>query len=131
MEKTARKITFIESIIERVKPDVVFYNHHDDTHQDHRALTKACVSATRYIKEVLCYEVPSTQNFNPKIFVDIGDVLEQKLELLKNHDSQVNKTQVPDLTILESAQSCGMFRGFQGRVKYAEGFLPIRMLRSI
>jgi len=124
-------ITFIEDIIRKVNPEIAFFNYYDDTHQDHRVLTRSCLSATRYTKEVLCYEVPSTQNFNPTIFVDIGDVLEQKLKLLECHASQVHKTQVPDLTILESARSCAIFRGFQGRVKFAEGFLPLRILRTI
>jgi len=124
-------ITFIEDILHRVTPEIVFFNYYDDTHQDHRVLTRSCLSATRYTKEVLCYEVPSTQNFNPTIFVDIGDVMEKKIEMLSRHASQVGKTQVPDLTILESTRSCAIFRGFQGRVKFAEGFLPLRILRTI
>ena len=63
--------------------------------------------------------------------MDIGDVLDKKLKLLKIHASQVDKTKVEDLTILESAQSCAIFRGYQGRVKYAEGFKAIRIMREI
>ena len=55
----------------------------------------------------------------------------EKMELLKVHASQVNKTRVENLTILESAESCATFRGFQGRVKYAEGFKALRVLRDI
>lgn len=80
---------------------------------------------------MLFYEVPSTQHFEPDIFVDIQDVLDKKLHLLKLHASQVNKTRVENLSILESAQSCATFRGFQGRVKFAEGFKSVRMLREI
>ncbi|MBU4479646.1 MAG: PIG-L family deacetylase [Candidatus Omnitrophica bacterium] len=124
-------ITVIENVINKVKPQVVFINYLYDVHQDHRATAKACLSATRYIKEVLYYEVPTTQNFEPQIFVDIKDVLADKLALLKLHASQVDKTRVEDLSILEIAQSCANFRGFQGRVKYAEGFLPVRILKEI
>lgn len=124
-------ILMLESVIDQVKPDTVFINYSEDTHQDHRAACNAAVSATRYVKEVLFYEVPSTYNFDPKLFVDIHDVLDDKMTLLKKHASQVDRTKVENLTILESARSCAVFRGYQGRVKYAEGFKPLRILREI
>jgi len=124
-------IVKIEEVIKKTSPDIVFLNYPDDVHQDHRALAMAGISATRYIKEVLFYEVPTTQHFEPDNFVDIQDVLNEKLELLKLHASQIDKTRVKNLTILESAQSCANFRGFQGRVKYAEGFKALRVLRQI
>jgi len=124
-------IVKIDEIIQKISPDIVFLNYPEDIHQDHRALAQAGVSASRYIKEVLFYEVPTTQHFEPDIFVDIKDVLDTKLELLKIHTSQVDRTRVQNLTILESAQSCANFRGFQGRVKFAEGFKALRLLREI
>ena len=124
-------INKIEGVINKIKPKVVFISSLEDTHQDHRTATKASISATRYVKEVLCFEVPSSINFQPKIFVDIGEVLDDKLELLKIHASQVDRTKVENLTILESAESCAIFRGYQGRVKYAEGFTAVRILKTI
>jgi LmbE family N-acetylglucosaminyl deacetylase len=124
-------ISSIEHVIDKTKPHMVFLNYFDDTHQDHRITAQASISATRYIKEVLYYEVPTSKNFEPDIFVDVGDVLDKKLELLKLHASQVDKTRVENLSILESAQSCANFRGYQGRVKYAEGFKALRILKEI
>lgn len=124
-------IMSIESVISQVKPDIVFMNYNDDVHQDHRAAACAGVSATRHIKEVLFYEVPTTQNFPPDIFVDISNVLSEKKQLLELHASQVHRTSVTNLTIMESVESCALFRGFQGRVKYAEGFKALRILRDI
>jgi len=121
----------IEEVIRKVNPDIIFLNYEEDVHQDHRATSQAAVSASRYVREVLFYEVPTTQRFEPEIFVDIQDVLDKKLQLLKIHASQVDKTRIENLTILESAQSCANFRGFQGRVKYAEGFKALRVLREI
>lgn len=124
-------ITTIEEVIRRVKPQTVLFNYLADIHQDHRALAHAALSATRYIREVLFYEVPSTQSFEPDVFVDITKVMDKKLKLLKIHCSQVHKTRVENLSILESAKSCAIFRGFQGRVKYAEGFKALRILKEI
>lgn len=124
-------ISKVEEVIHKVKPDIIFLNYGEDVHQDHRAVFHAGVSASRYIKEVFLYEVPTSFNFEPSFFVNIQDVLERKLNLLSIHASQVDKTRVENLTILESAKSCANFRGFQGRVKYAEGFRPLRVLREI
>ena len=121
----------IEGIVRKVNPDIVFLNNSHDVHQDHRAAAQAGLSATRYIKEVLFYEVPTTLDFEPDIFINIYDVLEEKARLLKAHGSQTEKTRVENLNIVESAQSCANFRGFQGRVKYAEGFKALRVLREI
>jgi len=58
----------IEEVIKKVKPDFIFCNYPDDTHQDHRHLAQAVMSATRYIRNVLFYEGPTTQNFEPHVF---------------------------------------------------------------
>lgn len=127
-----RELIFkIEEILDKTKPDIVFLNYWDDVHQDHRAAAQAGVSATRYIKEVLFYEVPTSFHFEPYIFVNVQDVLDEKLKLLSLHASQVSRTRVENLTILESAKSCANFRGYQGRVKYAEGFKALRVLKKI
>jgi LmbE family N-acetylglucosaminyl deacetylase len=118
----------IDRVLKKTKADIVFFNAPADIHQDHRVLAEAAIAATRYIKRVLFYEVPTTMDFEPDMFVDIGAVLFKKLELLKIHRSQVHKTRVLGLNILESATSCANFRGFQGRVKYAEGFKALRFM---
>ena len=125
---TRELIDCVEKHIAAVKPDVVFVNHGADTHQDHRNVTRAVETAARYLKNVLFYEVPTTMDFLPGIFVDIGRVLPKKVELLKCHRSQVYKTRVKDLSIIESAKAAAVFRGYQDRVKYAEGFVARRLL---
>lgn len=119
-------IDFFEDVIKKVDPVILFINYYRDTHQDHRATANNLQSATRYKRNVLFYEVPTSIEFNPTMYMDIGDAWEGKKELLKAHASQVDATRVEGLNILESAESCAIFRGFQGRVKYAEAFLPLR-----
>jgi LmbE family N-acetylglucosaminyl deacetylase len=121
----------IEAVIAEVKPDFIFCNFPDDTHQDHRHLAQAIMSATRYIRNVLFFEGPTTQNFNPQVFVDISDTLDRKVESLKAHHSQVMKTNIEDLSIIEVARSSANFRGIQGRVKYAEAFHSLRLFINI
>jgi LmbE family N-acetylglucosaminyl deacetylase len=124
-------IVRIESVIKQVRPTMIFVNSPDDTHQDHRHLAEAAVSATRYVPNFLFFEVPSTQHFAPNCYTNIEKVLDRKLACLEAHRSQVAKTNIEDLTILELAVSCANFRGIQARVKYAEAFQSVRLLLDI
>ena len=89
------------------------------------------MTATRYTKNVLFYEGPTTQNFSPTVFVDIDSVLERKTEALLAHKSQVEKTNIEGLTLIDMIRSSAHFRGIQGRVKNAEGFVPLRLFINI
>ena len=124
-------INEIEAVIAEVKPDFIFCHHPDDTHQDHRHLAQAVISATRYIRNVLFYEGPTTQNFSPQIFIDISDTLNRKTKALEAHRSQIEKTNIEGLNIVDIAVSTANFRGTQGRVKYAEAFSSLRLFINI
>jgi LmbE family N-acetylglucosaminyl deacetylase len=121
----------IEHFMSKVKPDFIFVNCPKDTHQDHRNLANAVISATRYTKNVLFYEVPTSVDFTPSVFVDISDIFEDKVKCLKAHASQVNKTHIKGLSILDMAKASANFRGTQGRIKFAEGFYPLRLFIDI
>jgi LmbE family N-acetylglucosaminyl deacetylase len=126
-----RMVSEIEVLIRKICPDFIFVNCGNDTHQDHRSLNKATVSATRYVKNVLFYEVPTTVNFSPLVFVDIKDTLNEKIDALLAHRSQVMKTNIEGLSIADVARSTAVFRGIQGRVQYAEGFIPLRLFVNV
>ena len=127
-------VALIEGVCAEVRPDEVYVNYLNDSHQDHRALAKATISATRYIPRVLFYEDYTSLDFNPEIFVDIGTVLEEKIEVVKCHRSQISRVQnAPHggLDMLESVRAVAHFRGFQGKVRHAEGFKPLRYLKMV
>ena len=124
-------IKTIEESVNAVSPDVVLVNHFDDSHQDHRAASHAAIAATRNVKEVFFYESPTSMNFLPDIFVDITDILEKKVKLLELHASQIERTSIENLRITEIAKAYATFRGVQGRVRFAEGFRGLRVLRNI
>jgi len=124
-------IDSIEKVLKIVNPKFIFVNYFDDTHQDHRHLSQATLSATRYIRNVLFYEVPTTQNFIPNVFVDIERTLKNKMAALQAHNSQVLRTNIEGVPITEMAKSSANFRGTQGRVKYAEGFISVRLFINI
>ena len=121
----------VEEILHLVRPDRLLVHFGDDTHQDHRHLSTAVVTASRYTRDVLFYEGPTTSNFSPSVFVDVDGVLERKLEALAAHASQVAKTGVESLSILDLARAAAHFRGIQGRARNAEGFVPLRLFLDV
>ena len=124
-------IQLAELYIKKIQPNFIFVNFFEDTHQDHRTVNRSVLSAARYVRNVMFYEVPTTSSFTPNIFVDIGSVFELKLEALKAHSSQVMKTNIPDLSIIDIARSSAHFRGVQGRIPLAEGFISERLFINI
>lgn len=120
-------ISFAEEVLERTRPDIIFVHHGEDTHQDHRTVHTALLSAARYVPNLLFYEGPTTTEFHPSVFVDISAVLDKKIEALRAHASQVNKTNIPNTNILEMALATATFRGAQGRVHAAEAFRSARL----
>jgi len=132
LEVNKEAIIKVEAVIKKVKPDSIFVNFPDDTHQDHRHIAAITNSATRYIRNVLFYEAPTTQNFQPNVFVDIGEkFIRTKIELLMAHESQIDKTNISGVSILEVAKSTARFRGVQARVAYAEAFQSLRLFINI
>jgi LmbE family N-acetylglucosaminyl deacetylase len=121
----------IEAVLKKVAPDFIFVQYEDDTHQDHRSLAKATISATRYVRNVLFYEGPTTQNFAPTVFVDIKETIDTKFAMLLAHQSQVQKTNIEGLSITDIVRSTAVFRGIQGRVQFAEAFAPLRLFINV
>ena len=119
-------ITRIEEVVRKVLPDAVYTHFDQDTHQDHRHVAQAVVPAARSVPNLLYFESLSSQGFQPTVYSNIGKVIHQKLGALEAHASQVQRTNIENMTIVDIAQSAASFRGIQGRVSYAEGFVPVR-----
>lgn len=121
----------MERVIKQVAPDFIFVNFPEDTHQDHRQVARAAISATRYARNVLFYEGPTTVSFSPTVFIDVADEIEQKIRALRTHESQITRTRIAATSICEIAEASAHFRGVQGRVRWAEGFAPLRLFINI
>ena len=121
----------METVLANTRPDFIFVNFPEDTHQDHRQVARAAVSATRYARNVLFYEGPTTVNFTPTVFIDIGAEIGAKIRALRTHRSQMMKTRIEGTAICEIAEASAHFRGVQGRVRWAEGFAPLRLFINI
>ena len=110
--------------IMKVNPDVIYTHFFEDEHLDHVSTSLITLHAGRRIKKnILFYESPSTKaSFSPNYFVDISNYIDKKVEALKIHKTQEGKPYMDEEVIRAKAR----LRGFQAKVKYAEGFVVYR-----
>jgi LmbE family N-acetylglucosaminyl deacetylase len=117
-------ISVIDQVVADTHADVLYTHAARDTHQDHRATATASLAAGRRLSSVLQFETPSSQGFEPTVYVDVADTLEEKLNALRSHLSQVLREGPVDLEAIEAQ---ARFRGYQGRIRYAEAFEATRL----
>lgn len=117
----------IETIVQEFKPDRVYIPYGQDTHQDHRVTSNVAKSACRNVKQILEYEEPSSYNsFNATYWIDISDYIEKKKEAIAAHVSQGHK----EILKIKSIEGLNLYRGYQSKVEYAEGFVTFRFLEA-
>lgn len=114
-------ISVIEKAIKDFRPTVIIVNSANDTHQDHRNTSRAAVSAARFVPTVLFYQTPSSsRSFDPKVFVDITDYIDTKIEAVRIHKSQGGNVYMADKAVRGLAEFLG-FQIYKGGRCY-EGF---------
>lgn len=106
-------INRIEYFIHKAKADVVLTHSLRDYHHDHRAIAEATTEAARYHQNVLAYEIPLTRDFNPQIYYDVSDVLDEKIQLITLFKSQRNKI----FTKSSAVRGLAEYRAFQSRLR--------------
>ncbi len=113
----------IEEIIEKYTPTRVYTHSLRDSHQDHVTVANAVKIAGRRSPQVLSFWSPSTYNyFQPDYFIDISDVIKDKLRILRKFKSQNQKAYLKRRLVL----AVNRYFGYLSGVEYAEGFEIIR-----
>lgn len=131
-------VQFIEKVIEKVEPDIIFTHHPYDLNNDHYHVSKACQAASRlsqrkdvkpiqalYFMEILSstdWAFPVDGNvFQPNTFFEIGeDFLQKKIEAIAAYKGVMRP--FPHPRSEEIIKSLAAYRGGQSGVKYAEAF---------
>lgn len=122
-------VSFIETIVSGTNFRYIFTPYYEDTHQDHIAVSRATLSACRYMKNTIFFETPSTYNFIPTIFVELSEeVMKEKKEISKNYASQILGTDIYSCDLQTIIESKAISNGTATRTcKYAEGFKAFRV----
>ncbi len=115
-------INHIEAYVNFADPDVIFTHSKSDIHHDHRAISMATVEAARFSSNILSYEIPLTKDFEPTLYYDISDVIDEKVQLIEIFWSQNAKLYLKANAIKGLAE----YRALQSRmgasVNYVETF---------
>lgn len=133
-------IKFVESLVVRHKPDVVYTHHSGDVNVDHRRIHEAVITACRPIpghsvQQIYFFEVASSTEwqapgsapaFVPSCFIDISKTLGRKLEALKEYASEMRPW--PHARSIEALEHLARWRGASIGREAAEAFVLGRMI---
>jgi len=117
----------VEKLVEEFKPTRIYTHSLGDSHQDHKTTAEAVKIAGRRVPQILSFWSPLTyNNFHPVYFIDISDVIEEKMRILEVFKSQSGK----DFMKRDVVKSVNRYFGFINSVEYAEGFEIIRVIEA-
>jgi LmbE family N-acetylglucosaminyl deacetylase len=120
-------INSIESYVNFADPDVIFTHSKKDVHHDHRAIGTATLEAARNSSNILTYEIPLTVDFEPQVFYDITDVIDEKVELIEIFWSQNSKLYLKANAIKGLAEYRALQSRLNSHIDYVESFEVVKM----
>lgn len=129
----------LESVLEEVKPQVIYTHHHGDLNIDHRISHQAVMTACRpvpsaSVKEIYTFEVlsatewntPGSAPFIPNVFVDISDYLDIKLQAIDAYSLEMREA--PHSRSFEHVEVLAKHRGYTVGMMAVEGFMLVRKI---
>lgn len=128
----------LESIIKKLKPNIVYTHHYGDLNVDHRITHQAVMTACRpmpgsYVRAIYSFEIMSSTEwattaspFLPSYFVDISEYLAKKQDALKAYHGEMRD--VPHTRSIEHLTKLANHRGFSVGVFAAEAFVSIMVV---
>ncbi len=118
----------IVRIVQDRKIDTVYTHWVGDIHHDHQAVAKASLHSCRHVPRMLMYRsnwYHSTLDFRGAFHVDITDYLDKKMDSLRAHKSEMDRTRERWIDFFTNeAKNAGQRIG----VKYAEVFELVKWL---
>ena len=125
------------SVFNEFQPNEVFVPHRSDIHTDHRVVFDAVAACTKWFRypsvhRVLAYETLSETDmalnpsfpFQPNVFIDISNFIDQKLDILKIYKSELGDFPFPRSR--EALCSLSKVRGAASGFYAAEAFQLLR-----
>jgi LmbE family N-acetylglucosaminyl deacetylase len=124
----------IEDMVDEIEPDVVYTHSKREVNRDHVAVHESTLVATRPglgVSTVLAYETPSstdyaptTDGFEPDLFVDISAHLDTKVAAFNAYETEVRE--YPHPRSAEALNAIAKARGTSANVAAAEAFDILR-----
>jgi len=123
-------INHIEFFIHKADPSIILTHACGDSHHDHRAIAECTIEAGRFSQNILSYEIPVTKDFNPQIYYDISDVIEEKVELIRLFWSQQSKAFIRAHAIKGLAEYRALQSRLNSNITAVESFEAIKLCFS-
>jgi LmbE family N-acetylglucosaminyl deacetylase len=131
-------VSKISSVIDRIKPDIIYLPFKGDVHSDHKYIFDAAYSCTKafrypFIKKIYMMETLSETEFSlstkedsfvPNVFVDISEFMDKKIKLMNIYESEIGKHPFPRSE--RNIRALATYRGATSGSDYAEGFMLIK-----
>ena len=118
-------------IVEELEIDCVYSHWFNDIHRDHSNLGKAVMMAARRVPRFLMYRsnyYDTEPLFAGNYYIDITDVMEKKIEVIKAHRSELERLRYAWLDFFtKQNENDGQKIG----TRYAECFQVVRYLGTI
>jgi LmbE family N-acetylglucosaminyl deacetylase len=134
IKPNARLVGAIDKLLADLQPAAVYTHWIGDSHPEHVAATRAVLAATRHNRcSVYQYEATlpggvTPHAFHAQKFVDVSDTIEQKMDGLACHETQL---ETYGQGWLEAIRGRAAHRGFQMGRRYAEAFEVVKELAEI
>ena len=134
----AEIIKNISSIINKIKPNVLYLPFYGDIHSDHRVLFDAAISCTKifrypFLKNILCYETLSETNYSPpmynfkaNLYINITDYMNKKEDILKLYKNEISEHPFP--RSVKSIKALATLRGSESGSIYSEAFEVVKII---
>ncbi|MFA6981889.1 MAG: PIG-L deacetylase family protein [Patescibacteria group bacterium] len=126
-------VSSIESTLIKISPDVVVTHYTQDHHQDHIAVSKATLSATRnmYLTILMYPSWGSREVFIPNLYVELTEEnMQKKLEAVNAFRSQANARYMDDRSILARGAETGLAIDASYAEKFYLYFTRISLMRN-
>jgi LmbE family N-acetylglucosaminyl deacetylase len=130
-------VAAISQVMQDFQPEEVLVPFWGDAHTDHRIVFDAVAACTKWfryptIKRVLAYETLSETDssigrhnaFDPNVFIDISDWLEEKIQTLSYYESELGEFPFPRSE--EAVRALGKVRGAASGFWAAESFMLLK-----
>jgi len=111
----------VNAVLEREQPDLVITHHPQDTHRDHREISRLVTARVRETQRYMYLEPIYGTVVSPNLLIDTSAHWETKLAAIREH-----KTQDLERHVIPGVETWNKFRALQlgGRgVTHAEGFV--------
>jgi LmbE family N-acetylglucosaminyl deacetylase len=133
-----RLVEAVSSVINKIKPDIIYVPNRNDVHSDHESTFNAVISSTKSfrntsMKKIFMYEVISETEFSPALqanafvpnsFSDISKYMDKKISIMEIYKDEMREHPFPRSIV--NIRALATFRGATAGVRYAEAFMVLK-----